>query len=147
MPPSQGGLGHLSRSGRVDSAGIDLDLTALPAEQLPQCRLAPPRVKVPDREVDARDCLRERARLARLQREYRGILRQLVEDRLGLAGHKPDDCRRQYFVDEPGAVLCAVRWKIRPDLAPADMAVLILDANEHDGTIEHLAERRHDRRR
>src|SRR4029078_8017893 len=82
MPPLQGGLGHLSRSGRVDSAGIDLDLTALPAEELPQCRLAPPRVKVPDREVDARDCLRERARLARLQREYRGALLLLFEELL-----------------------------------------------------------------
>ena len=55
--------------------------------------------------------------------------------------------RREDFVDQARPVLRAGRWKIGPGLAPADITVIVLDANEHRWPIQHSSERGDDRRR
>src|SRR4051794_32661427 len=53
----------------------------------------------------------------------------------------PRQHRRQHFVDQPRTMLGADGWKIAPGFAPADLAVAVLDTDEHCGAVLHLAER------
>ena len=80
MAPLHRGFRHLPRARRVDTAGINLDCTALAAEQLPKRSIVSLRVKVPEREIDSGDGLREWACLAGLQRKDGSAFCQLPEN-------------------------------------------------------------------
>jgi hypothetical protein len=61
--------------------------------------------------------------------------------------HAPANHGCQRLVDQTRAVLGADGGEIAPHLAPAMLAVLVLDADEHGRAIVHPAERSDDRRR
>ena len=148
MPPAQRRFGHLPRARRIDAAGIDPDSAAVAAEQLPQRRCC----GGARRDPTPRDRFRRSPartdparRIAAPAPTVACVSFSKTSD--GLAGGKSGYQRRQHLVDQPRPVFRAGRREIRPDLAPADMAVIILDANEHRRPIQHPAERGDDRRR
>jgi hypothetical protein len=104
-------------------------------------------MNIPKRKIDTCDRLCERAGLARLQCENGSPLRHSIEDIGGIYNSPPNYCRRKDFVDESGPMFRTRRWKVAPNLAPPDLAVLVLCANEDRRPVQHPPKRRHHRRR
>jgi hypothetical protein len=88
----------------IDAARIGAHAPRAAAKHPPQRRLRAPGEQVPQDDVDASDCLRERALLARLQRQHGRRGPEMIEH-LGRMRHRaPDQHRRQRLVDQTGAV-------------------------------------------
>ncbi len=102
MATRERGFGRLRGAARIDAAGIDLDPARLPTEKPPQRQALPARGEIPQREIDARNRLRERTGLAALKRQHFGTLRQDLESLGGAVEPAPDKARSQHFVDQAG---------------------------------------------
>jgi hypothetical protein len=88
--------------------------------------------------------LRERTRLAALDRENGGFLCQAIEGIGRRVEASRDEKRREHRVDETRAVLGPDSRKVAPNLAPARRAGAILDFHQQHGPVVHHAERGRD---
>lgn len=132
--------GQVLRPIGIDAAGIDAHAIVRAAQVAPQRLAGAARAQVPQREVDARDHLRHRARLAGLDREHGGALRQPVEGFGRAVEGAARQQRRHHAVDELRAVLRATGRKVAPDFAPAGGAVAVFHAHEDGRPVMHGAE-------
>src|SRR6185437_2101351 len=146
MAAAHGRFRHLPRARWIDATGIDPDSAAPAAEAFPQRQVTSSCLKIPERQIDAGDGLRERPGFPGLQREHGTVLRELLKNFLGLA-YGPDRRWRQNFIDQPRAVLGTGGGEIAPGFAPAGNAVLVLDAHEYRRPVGHPAKGRDDRSR
>ena len=121
MAPLERRLRHLPRSGRIDSAGVDLDRAAARRRAISttrSCGAAHRDPTAPDR------CPRSPAQTGRARRiavrapKLLCVSVSKISDGLGCRTARYR--RRQDFVDDPRPMFGARRRKIAPDLAPAD---------------------------
>ena len=134
-------LDHGQRPVRIDAAGIDRQPRLLPTQQAKQRQAGAARTQVPKCQVHAGNHLRDRSRLAGLQRQdvrfARGFGVSL--DRIGKILADQQGCH--HGVQQAGAVFRATGRKIAPDLAPTHRAIGVFGAHKHRRPLAHDAKR------
>ena len=131
--------------GRIDVVGSDaarIDFDARRAScELPQRRADPLTVQIPDRLIDARADLRERAEVACLQDEAREVAVEQVPGMPRRLQRPSDQQRRDMAAHELRLVLRAALGEICPHLAVSDSTTRVANPNEHAHPRRHRAER------
>ena len=136
------GRGKLFRPIGIEAAGIDRQpADGLAGAEVTIERLArDTRGQVPQRHIDAGQALRDRSRLAALDRQHRKLLARAPPNLAGRRETAPDQQRRHRCADKPRAMFRADRGEIAPDFAPSFRALRIGGAHQHGGPAVHGAE-------
>ena len=132
------GSGEDFRIRRVQPGSISLYFRGS-AQQSPQRLPLSLAQEIPKRDVGACDCLCDGPGLRSLDGEHVQTARKLREGlfRIGPCLAEQDGCDAGF--QDARTMLCPDSGEIAPDLAPADRALMILDAHQYGRTIPHYA--------